>query len=110
HQYPKSENNCKDSKLEVPFAKNNAAQFKAALNRIVPKGQTPIAYSLLQAANDFPKDTLAIHSIVLITDGIETCNGNACEAAKQLAAKRIAVKPFIVGLGISEANIKFYEC
>ena len=110
HQSPRADNNCKDSKLEVPFAKNNAQQFKSTLARITPKGQTPIAYSLLQAATDFPKDTIAIHSIVLITDGIETCSGNACDAAKQLASKRIAVKPFIVGLGISEANMKFYEC
>ena len=110
HQSPRSENNCKDSKLEVQFARNNAQQFKAALNAIVPKGQTPIAYSLLQAVNDFPKDTLAIHSIVLITDGIETCSGDACAAAKDLSAKRIAVKPFIVGLGISAANMKFYDC
>jgi Ca-activated chloride channel family protein len=110
HQSPRADKNCKDSKLEVPFGKNNSAQIKTVLSKITPKGQTPIAYSLLQAAVDFPKDTLANHSIILITDGIETCDGNACDAAKELAAKRISVKPFVVGLGVTDSMKNFYKC
>ncbi|MCH8317777.1 MAG: VWA domain-containing protein [Bacteroidetes bacterium] len=55
HQYPKRVKNCKDTKLEVPFSPNNHAQIKKKLKLIQPKGVTPIAYSLEQAANDFPK-------------------------------------------------------
>jgi Ca-activated chloride channel family protein len=110
HQYHKDLNNCTDSKLEVPFGKNNSAQIKAVLDKISPKGQTPLAYSLLQAALDFPKDSVAGHSIIIITDGIETCKGNACDAARQLAEKRISVRPYIVGLGISDTMLNFYKC
>lgn len=34
HQYPKAQNNCKDTKLEVPFAKKNSENIKQALKRI----------------------------------------------------------------------------
>lgn len=110
HQYHKDLNNCTDSKLEVPFGKNNSAQIKSVLDKISPKGQTPLAYSLLQAAQDFPKDSMAAHSIIIITDGIETCKGNACDAAKLLSEKRISVRPYIVGLGISDTMMNFYKC
>ncbi len=110
HQYHKDLDNCTDSKLEVPFGKNNSLQINTVLNKISPKGQTPLAYSLMQAALDFPKDSIAGHSIIIITDGIETCKGNACDAAKQLAEKRISVRPYIVGLGISDTMLNFYKC
>ncbi len=110
HQYPKAQNNCKDTKLEVPFAKKNSENIKQALKRITPQGQTPITYSLEQSLNDFPKDTTAFNSIILITDGIETCNGNPCDLAESFQQKRIALKPFIVGLGITDSLKKFFNC
>jgi Ca-activated chloride channel family protein len=35
-QFPNTAHDCKDSKLLVPFAKNNAAKIYAALNHINP--------------------------------------------------------------------------
>ncbi len=41
---------CRDSELVVPFASSDLAKdILAAVNRIRPKGQTPIDYSLRQA-------------------------------------------------------------
>src|SRR5450432_3958049 len=45
HQYPRAQHNCMDSKLEVPFNLSNKNNLALALNRISPKGQTPLAYS-----------------------------------------------------------------
>ena len=56
HQSPRSLHNCTDSKLEVAFAPQNAKSIQQKLDKINPQGYTPIAYSLLQAANDFPKE------------------------------------------------------
>ena len=53
HQFHKSLNNCTDSKLEVPFAPNNAEKLKITLDWIKPNGHTPIAYSLIESAKDF---------------------------------------------------------
>jgi len=110
HQYPKGQWNCTDSKLEMPFAKKNFTKMKDVLNRIHPKGQTPIAYSLSQALNDFPKDSLSTNSIILITDGLETCKGNPCDVAKQFEQRRISLKPFIIGLGIEDTSKHAFDC
>src|ERR1035437_1423825 len=74
HQYGlRPERNCQDTKLEVPFGKNNVTAIKNKLKQIVPKGTTPIAYSLEQCGGDFPTASNANvrNIIILITDGIE---------------------------------------
>ncbi len=110
YQYSKSEKNCKDSKLLVTFAKNNAANIKAALNKISPRGMTPIAYSLTQAAGDFPVDKRSLNSIIIITDGNENCDGNPCAASQKLLDKRISLRPFIVGLNGGEDFVARLKC
>lgn len=51
----KPERNCKDTKLEVPFAeaKTNALKIKQRIKRLEPLGTTPIAFSIGESVNDF---------------------------------------------------------
>jgi Ca-activated chloride channel homolog len=101
---------CKDSKLEVPFAANNHNKIKAKLAEIVPKGTTPIAYSLEQSANDFPDCSTCRNIIVLITDGIEECDGDPCAMSMALFNKGITLKPFVIGIGLGPEMVKEFEC
>ena len=110
YQFSKTERNCKDSKLLVPFAKGNAEKIKAALEKISPQGMTPIAYSLAQAANDFPPDEKSLNSILIITDGNENCDGNPCSASQKLLDKRVSLRPFIVGMNGGENFVKQLSC
>ncbi len=110
HQSPKEQKNCTDSKLEVPFGARNAAQIKALLARINPQGWTPIAYSLRNSVDDFPVTAGSVNSIILITDGLETCGANLCDVAQYLADRRITVKPFIIGLGLKKDDRKHFDC
>lgn len=110
YQYDKGQRNCKDSKLLVPFAKNNAENIKLALDRIKPQGMTPIAYSLQQAVNDFPVDAKSLNSIIIITDGNENCEGNPCQASQSLLDKRISLRPFIVGLNGGDEFVQKLKC
>lgn len=109
-QSPRGEKNCKDSKLLVPFGKNNAEKIRAALDKITPQGMTPIAYSLQQAPNDFPVDDKSLNSIILITDGNENCDANPCLASKNLFEKRISLRPFIIGLGAGQEFLEKLKC
>ena len=61
---------CNDTKLEIPFAKNNFTKVKTRIRSIYAKGTTPIARSLEAAASDFP-DQNSRNVIILITDGLE---------------------------------------
>ena len=98
HQYDRKEQNCEDTRLEVPFASGNSAEISKALGRIEPKGTTPLAYSLQQSAKDFT-DNRYRNVIIIITDGIESCDGDPCKVALALQRKEVFLRPFIIGLG-----------
>jgi len=109
-QSPREQKNCKDSKLLLPFAKNNAAKLEMLLKTLSPQGMTPIAFSIAESAKDFPTDEKSLNSIILITDGDENCEGNPCAASKESSNKRIALKPFIIGLNVNEKGIEKFNC
>ena len=99
HQKPFPPQDCNDSKLEVPFAKDNVNRIKHVLKVINPNGTTPSAYSLSLAAKDFPPCDHCRNVIILITDGMEECGGDPCAVSAELQLKGITLKPFIVGIG-----------
>jgi Ca-activated chloride channel homolog len=110
YQFSREHRNCKDSKLIVPFGKNNAEKIGSALSVIDPKGMSPVAYSLQLGAKDFPDDLNSLNSLILITDGEENCEGNPCKISQELIAKRITLKPFIVGLNVDSTKYDTYRC
>lgn len=99
HQKPFPPQDCDDTRLEVPFAPNNIAEIKNRLSTINPKGTTPIAYALSEARHDFPACDHCRNIIVLITDGIEECDGDPCEVSRMLQQQGITLKPFVIGIG-----------
>ena len=99
------QHDCGDTKLEVPFAEDNTDAIKESLSAIKPKGYTLIARSLLEAANDFP-DKNGRNIIILITDGMEECDGDPCAISEALQKKGVILKPFIVGMGTDEKIFK----
>ena len=95
---PSESNNCADSTLLVPFGEHNRDSIRQAIARLRPTGQTPIAYSLHQAAADF--DSLdSDRALVLVTDGIESCGGDPVAAARTLRERGIVVHLIGFGLG-----------
>lgn len=101
---------CKDSKLEVPFGKNNHDDIRSKIKYNYAKGTTPIAYSLEQAGADFPMCKECNNVIILITDGIEACDGDPCAIAKALRSKGVSVRPFVIGVGLDLAYLNQLEC
>ncbi len=110
HQFDSKLKNCKDSKLEVSFEANNYFKIKQALTKIAPKGTTPIAYSLEQATMDFPDDKNYRNVIVMITDGIEACDGDPCAISLGLQRRGVILRPFIIGLGVGKDFTQAFEC
>lgn len=100
---------CDDTRLEVPFASANAFAIKKSLEEIKPRGTTPIAMSIEECGKDFP-DTKGRNIIIIITDGIEECDGDPCAVSYALQKKGIVLKPFVIGMGIRDDFIKQFEC
>ncbi len=110
HTSPPAKRDCRDTRLEVPFRKNNHDDIKKRIQSISPKGTTLIAYSLQQAAYDFPLEPNTRNVIILITDGIEECQGDPCAISEALQSKGVVLKPFIIGLGSTADFQKAFEC
>jgi Ca-activated chloride channel family protein len=99
HQKNFPPQDCDDSKLEIPFSKNNISKIENKLKSLVPRGTTPIAYSLEKSADDFPLCKDCRNIVILITDGLEECNGDPCAVSQMLQKKGVILKPFIIGIG-----------
>jgi Ca-activated chloride channel homolog len=111
HQSRVPPQDCNDTKLEVPFAEGNAPKIRQELRYVVPKGTTPIAHSLELGGGDFPPDCENCRNIIiLITDGIESCNGDACAVSNELQRRGIILKPFVIGIGIDENFRQTFNC
>lgn len=110
HTSHKALQNCKDTRLEVPFGKNNAEDIKKKLQTIRPNGTTLIAYSLTQAAYDFPQQPGWRNIIILITDGLEECEGDPCAVSEALQKQGVILRPFVIGVGGGEDWAKAFEC
>ncbi|MDA8820609.1 VWA domain-containing protein [Schleiferiaceae bacterium] len=110
HQKPVPPQDCSDTRLEVPFGKGNIYKIKRVLKSITPRGTTPIAGSLMKAANDFTPCEDCRNIIILITDGVEACDGDPCIVSKRLQKEGIVLKPFVIGIGLDEDFKSSFEC
>lgn len=100
HQYRYPPQVCNDTKLMVPFGgEDNIKSIQHKLRTLTPKGTTPIAYALEQSGSDFPECDNCRNIIVLITDGLEECDGDPCAVSRALQKKGVVLKPFIIGIG-----------
>ena len=105
HRYNlKDKRACQDTELVVPIGPVAKNQLIDTINKIQPRGKTPLVYSTLQAAKDFEK--IKNGSIILITDGIESCNGDINSIAPALKELGIDLKVHIVGFDIKEAEAR----
>jgi len=75
-----------------------------AAKAVKPKGETPLVYSVLQA----PADLKAVGggTVILITDGEESCGGDALKAAAQLKASGLDVTLNIVGFALNNPKVQ----
>jgi Ca-activated chloride channel homolog len=110
HQKTEVEDDCFDSKLEVPFSNHSWSDIPAFLASVRPRGTSPIAYSLQQAAHDFPSDKNGRNLIVLLTDGVESCHGDPCAVSQALQQQHVVIRPFIIGLNADTSLNEALRC
>ncbi|MEM7349866.1 MAG: hypothetical protein AAF657_03610 [Acidobacteriota bacterium] len=100
---------CADSELVVPFSTPDAAieQMRAFAEGVNPKGKTPISRSLRAALEDFGKRP---GEIILVSDGIETCDEDPCALVREWRARSVDVRVHVVGLGLEDKERAAMEC
>lgn len=93
---------CRATERVLPFAPRDAAAFETAVRSFQPSGFTPIAASLQAAARDFADGGANAEGnvVYLVSDGIETCDGDPAAAARALQASDIGVVVNVIGFDV----------
>ncbi len=100
---------CKDVEFLVEVKNGTKSQLTEAVTGIKPLGKTPLAYSASLVIDELRKSKLKA-TIILITDGIESCDGDICEVVKSAKAEGIEFKLHIIGFGLKDADTKQVKC
>lgn len=105
----RSKGDCTDIELLVPPGPDNRPAILKAIQSLVPKGKTPLSDAVLMAA-EFLKYGEEKGTVILVSDGIETCGKDPCAVGEMLAAKGIDFVCHVVGFDLSQEERKQIEC
>ncbi len=101
---------CRQSQLLVPLGTNNRAQIASQLLDVQAVGKTPITYSLQEAVRYDFAGVPGKKTIILVSDGQETCSYNPCDYALDMVRNNIQIKVNTIGFvtrdRIADAQLK----
>ncbi|MFA5950881.1 MAG: VWA domain-containing protein [Hyphomicrobium sp.] len=89
-------NVCETVDVRLRPAPNSAERIMAEVNAVSPAGRTPLTTGVRTAAEVLGYKSRAA-TIVLITDGEETCGGDPCALAQKLKAEGQATTVHVIG-------------
>lgn len=100
---------CRDVQNLVSYQNGTKSEVVEAVKTINPLGMTPLAYSAGMVIDQL-RQSETKSTIILITDGIETCDGNICEVVNSAKAEGIDFRLHIVGFGLKEGESEQLKC
>ncbi|MFY0679759.1 MAG: VWA domain-containing protein [Thalassovita sp.] len=100
---------CADVELLNTIQPDGGAAMTQAVQALSPKGKTPLSASLQASAQAF-EGLEGPKNVVLISDGVETCGGDACAAAGALSAAGVDVRVHVVGFDLNAEERASLEC
>lgn len=100
---------CDDIQLIVPPQPGSASAISAAADSLKFLGKTPLTAAVKQAAEAL-KYTEDKATVVLITDGLETCGGDPCALGKELEASGVDFTADVVGFGLTADEGRQIAC
>lgn len=92
---------CADIELLVPAKTGAGPEIAALAKTMQPKGKTPLSAAVKQAAEAL-KYTEDKATVILITDGLETCEMDPCALAADLEATGVDFTTHVVGFGLTK--------
>lgn len=82
--------------------------FQQALSQVKPVGWTPIALGLEAVKEDIPENADDV-VVYVVSDGIETCNGDPVKEAKNLVSADIQAVVNIIGFDVDNEGQKLLK-
>ena len=99
----RSKGDCGDIELAVPPAAGTAGAIADFVKGINPKGKTPLSAAVKQAAEGL-RYTEDKATVILVTDGLETCDADPCALGRELEAAGVDFTAHVVGFGLTKAE------
>lgn len=87
------------TRLEVPFGSDNIYRLRSKIKTLVPQGGCTAAAALTDALSDFPATGSSRNLILIITDGMDDCDAEICDVARQVQLSGVVVQTFVLGIG-----------
>ena len=97
----RSKGRCDDIELIVPPAAGTAPAIRDAVKAMRFLGKTPLTEAVRQAAEAL-RSTEKPATVVLVTDGIETCEADPCALAAELERSGVAFTAHVIGFGLTQ--------
>ncbi len=90
---------CGDIQEVIPVGPVDPGSFSDIVNSLVPRGKTPLTEAVREAAEILNyRDTRA--TVILVSDGIESCNADPCALAKELERGGIDFTAHVIGFDV----------
>ncbi|TXC89511.1 VWA domain-containing protein [Metabacillus litoralis] len=98
---------CSSTELVYELNSYDESTFKESLNSFKPTGWTPIANAINETKKDFEQVTNEAQNIIyVVSDGVETCDGDPVKAAKELHDSNIKAVVNIMGFDVDQDGQK----
>lgn len=92
---------CADIELLVPPAPGTAGAIRQAVDGMRFLGKTPLSAAVHQAAEAL-RYTEDAATVVLVTDGLETCAADPCALGAELEAAGVDFTTHVIGFGLTK--------
>lgn len=105
----REEGNCQDIEMVLPVAEVDSEKVVEVVNGILPRGKTPLAAALRQAAEALDYQNRPA-KILLVSDGIENCGNDPCQTVRDLAAEAESLEIDVIGFDMNNHEMGQLEC
>lgn len=105
----RTKGDCKDIESVYPVGMLNKAAALNVVNAIKPKGMTPLSLAVKTAADEL-KYTENKATVILLSDGKETCELDPCALGKSLEEKGVDFTAHVIGFDVAKAEQAGLKC
>jgi Ca-activated chloride channel family protein len=91
---------CADIETLIPSATLDSASYLRTVNALNPTGMTPLSAAVIQAAESL-RHTEQKATVILVSDGEETCNLDPCQVGRELEAAGVDFTAHVIGFDVS---------
>ncbi len=100
---------CSDIEALAPLGPVDKSGIMTAIEGLNPKGKTPLTDAVRQAAEEL-RYTEERATVILVSDGKETCDADPCAAAAELEANGIDFTVHVVGFDLDVEEKAQLQC